>query len=114
MRDLTLTIPVGVSRRKVSGSGSLSVKTLNLSLLCGIALFGLVYLFQVNAMGTKGYDIRGLEQQVREVQEQQKNLQMEASNLQSIDLIETHAKQLNFVPSTNVTYLKDSDFAINR
>jgi len=63
-------------------------------------------------MGTKGYEIRRLEQQVRQVESEQKNLQIKASDLQSIDRIQTNAQSLNFVPATNITYLKDSDFAL--
>ena len=64
------------------------------------------------AMGTRGYEIRQLEEQVRTLQAEQKQLQLQSSDLQSINRIQTDAQKLNFVPSTNVTYLKDSDFAL--
>ena len=110
MRDLTWALPAGVSKRKIKTS--IGTKTLNLSILAAIALFGLVYMFEVNALGTKGYQIRTLEQQVRQIEQEQKNLQVEALDLQSSTLIQQQAQKLNFVPATNVTYLKDSDFAL--
>ncbi len=112
MRDLSLAIPQSFAKKQ--HKVSVSVKVLNLSILSAIVLFGLVYMFEINTLGTKGYEIRKLEQQVREIQNDQKNLQIEASSLQSIDLIQEQATKLNFVPSTNVTYLKDSDFALNQ
>jgi len=110
MRDLTMAIPSGIAKRKTKSS--VSAKILNLSILTGIVLLSLVYLFEINALGTKGYEIKKLEQQVREVEEEQKNLQMRASDLQSINRIQENAQKLNFVPSTNVVYLKDTDFAL--
>ncbi len=110
MRDLSLTISGNFSKKR---PGNLvSTRVLNLSMLSAIIFFGLLYLFQVNSMGTKGYEIRRLEQQVRQVESEQKNLQIKASDLQSIDRIQSNAQSLNFVPATNVTYLKDSDFAL--
>lgn len=108
MRDLTLSIPLGLNRKK----SSFNTRTLNFSILTAIILLGLVYLFEVTALGTKGYEIKKLEQQVRLVEEEQKNLQIQASDFQSINRIQTQAQKLNFVPTSNVTYLKDSDFAL--
>ncbi|MEJ0021980.1 MAG: hypothetical protein WDN47_05445 [Candidatus Doudnabacteria bacterium] len=110
MRDLTLAIPVGFTKKRTGNS--VSNKILNLSILVATLCFGFIYLFEINAMGTKGYQIRSLEQQVRQVQEVQKNLQLQTSDLQSINRIQLLAQTLNFVPTTNVTYLKDSDFAL--
>jgi cell division protein FtsL len=110
MRDLTLAMPVGLSAKRTKAS--VSKKVLNLSLLIAIVFFGILYLFEVNDLGTKGYQIRNLEQQVRQVEENQKNLQIQTSDLQSIDRIQQQAQILNFVPSTTITYLKDSDFAL--
>ena len=110
MRDLTLAMPVSFSKRKTKSS--VSTKILNLSILIAMIFFGLLYMFEVNTLGTKAYEIRNLEQQVRQIEETQKNLQIQASDLQSINHIQTNAQQLNFVPATNITYLKDSDFAL--
>src|SRR5580765_3235211 len=104
MRDLSLAMPMGIARKKTRSS--ISTKILNLSLLCAVLLFGLVYLFEINALGTKGYEIRGLEQQVRQVEQEQKNLQVESLDLQSSSRIQNNAQQLNFIPATNITYLK--------
>lgn len=110
MRDLAWAMPAASAKKHLKVS--VSTKILNLSILASIVLFGLLYMFEVNALGTRGYQIRKLEQQVRQVQAEQKNLQVQASDLQSIDLIQGSAQKLNFVPTANVTYLKDSDYAL--
>ena len=109
MRDLTLAFPGSTARRK---TGSLSSQQLNLSILAAIAILTLTYLFVVTSLGTRGYEIRQMEQQMRTLQAEQKQLQLQSSDLQSINRIQTDAQKLNFVPSTNVTYLKASDFAL--
>jgi cell division protein FtsL len=110
MSYLTLGIPAGFTKKRKGDS--VSAKFLNLTILAAIIFFGLLYLFEINTLGTKGYQIRSLQEQIRVVQEDQKNLQMQASALQSIDRIQQQAQALNFVPATNVTYLKASDFAL--
>jgi hypothetical protein len=110
MRDLTLSIPAGLTKRKTKSAAS--TYRLNLAILVSSMILGLVYLFTVNTLGTKGYEIKKFEAQVRLLEDDQKNLQLQASDLQSINRIETEAQKLNFVPNSNVTYLKNSDFAL--
>ena len=109
MHYLTLAFPGITTKRK---TGSHSSQQLNLSILAAAAILILTYLFVVTSMGTRGYEIRQMEQQVRALQAEQKQLQLQSSDLQSINRIQNDAQKLNFVPSTNVTYLKDSDFAL--
>lgn len=110
LKDLSLAIPQGFYKRKSKVSESTIY--FNLILLFSILVLGLSYLFMVNSQGTKGYEIRKLETQLRQVESDQKDLQLRASDLESINHIQTQAQQLNFVPVTNVTFLKDTDFAL--
>ena len=109
MRDLTLAISSGPKRKIKS---SVSPKVLNLSLLTAIGLFGFLYFFQMNFLSTSGYQIRRMETQLSVLEDQQKTLQLQASESQSIIRVQAQSQKLNFVPVTNVTYLKDSDFAL--
>ncbi len=108
MRDLSLVFPQAVAKRH----NSVSVQTLNISILAAIILLSLTYLFTVTSLGTKGYQMKKLEQKLRVLQEDQKQLQIQSSDLQSITRIQIQAQKLNFVPATNITYLKDSDYAL--
>lgn len=109
MRDLSLAISSAPPKKKTK-SGSTYV--LNLSIIAAIALIGLVYLFTVNALSTKGYEIKKLDQELTNLEKEQKALQLQVSDLQSINRIKADAQLLNFVPANNVTYIKDSDFAL--
>ena len=110
MRDLTLSIPTELAKKKTKTSAS--TYRLNLAILTSSIILGLVYLFVVNSLGTKGYEIKKLDQQVQQLETNQKNLQLQASDLQSINRIQTEAQKLNFIPNSNITYLKASDFAL--
>ena len=109
MRDLTLSFPQTVARKK---HASVSTQVLNLSILAAIVVLTVTYLFTVTNLGTKGYEIKKLEQKLRVLQEEQKQLQIQSSDLQSITRIQVEATKNNLVPATNVTYIKDSDFAL--
>ena len=77
-----------------------------------IVFLGFGYVFQINALGTKGYEIKKVEQKIQAMEEQQKTLQLESADLQSIEKIQLQSAASNFVPSNNVTYLKDGSFAL--
>jgi cell division protein FtsL len=110
MRGSTISLPFGLSKSK---SGQVTqTQVVNTALLVGLVLLGFGYLFIINSLGTKGYEIRKVEQQIANLEAQKNSLQLDASNLQSIDKIQSNAQQLNFVPSTNVTYIKDPNFAL--
>ena len=110
MRDLTLSIGQTEYIRKPKSPAK--ILRFNLILLIVITLIGLVYLLEINSLGTKGYQIRQLEVKLKQLEIEQKNLQVQASSLQSINRIEQEAVKLNFVPAGNVTYIKDQDFAL--
>jgi len=109
MRDLTLTISSAFEKKR--SSSSISHRAVNLVILVLIVVSGFAYLFIVNTIGTKGYEIRKLETQLKQLETEQKQLQIQSSDSQSINKIQLDAAKLNFTPATNVTYLKDSDFA---
>jgi cell division protein FtsL len=71
-------------------------------------------LLQINALGTKGYQIRDLQQKITQQETAQKQLEIQSSGLKSITRIQTQAQAMNFVPATGVSYIKDGDFALNQ
>jgi cell division protein FtsL len=111
MRDLTLSLPLGASSKRKSVSVNHSRK-INTVLLASIVILGFGYLFQINALGTTGYEIKKIEKRLQTLEQEQKSLQLDASDLQSIDRVQAEAMKMNFVPSENVTYLKDPNFAL--
>jgi cell division protein FtsB len=102
MRDLS-------HNDRQSKSGMLVV---NSGLLALILITGLVYVFSINAMGTQTFQIKKLSGQIDELETQHKKLELQNSTLQSVNTLEQQTARLNFVPATNVTYLKDDNFAL--
>jgi cell division protein FtsL len=84
----------------------------NLILLVSIFSLALVYFFSINTMATQGFAIKQLSTQLNELEAQHKKLELEHSKLQSVSTLEQISTQLNFVPSTNITYIKDDSFAL--
>lgn len=110
MRDLTLTLTKGVTKKKVKNPSG--VLKWNIAILISILSFGALYLFQINSLGTKGYVIRNLEVKVKQLEAQNKHLEVKSSSLMSITRIEQEAASRNFVPASHITYIKDAGVAL--
>jgi cell division protein FtsL len=82
------------------------------ALLALITALGFIYLFQVNSLGTRGYEIRQLEQKIKALEAENKVLQIESSSLSSITRIQQQAELLNMVPASGVTYIRDGNYAL--
>ncbi len=111
MRDLSLVLsqPLFTKKTKSAGHSALGI---NLALVVLIVTMGFLYLFQINSLGTRGYEIRQMEQKIKVLQADNKDLQIQSSSLSSITKIQRDAERMNMVPATNVTYIKGSDFAL--
>jgi cell division protein FtsL len=84
----------------------------NLALLSAILFFGLVYIFSLNATATQGFKIKKLSAELSDLETQHKKLELQNSALQSISTIQAETAHLNFVPASNVTYIRDDNFAL--
>lgn len=115
MRDLTIALSQAQSAacgKKKTKNGSSPVLIWNIGILVSILSFGAMYLFQINSLGTKGYAIRNLEVKIKQLETEKKHLEVKTSSLKSITRIEQEAISSNFVPASNVTYIKDPGFAL--
>lgn len=89
-----------------------SILHLNIFLLAAILIFSVTYLLEINSLSTKGYNIKQMEQKIKTLEVENKHLEVQASNLQSISRIQGQAAKSNFVPIGRADYIKDSDFAL--
>ncbi len=64
------------------------------------------YLFQVNDLAVKGYDIKDLENKIGELEKNNKQMQIREMELRSMYVIEKSAKDFNLVSPVNVSYLE--------
>ncbi len=67
------------------------------------------YLFQVNDLAVKGYDIRDLENKISELEKENKQMQVHEMELRSMYVIEKSVQSFNLVSPVNVTYLDISN-----
>lgn len=76
-----------------------------------LTIAGIVYLLQVNALATQGYEIKSLQKKIVELKDLEARLELESASLQSIQRIEEAVKVLNLVPSGQVNYPKQNGYA---
>lgn len=99
--------------RASSGHLFLGVKALSYTFLGFLVFFGLSYIILVNIRVTKGFEIRDLENRIIALQQTSEQLQRKAADYQSIQKIQQQVDLSSFVPTTNVNYLKATDYALN-
>lgn len=94
----------------------LNSKSSIIFLLVLIFAAGLVYLFQINSMTTKGYNIKDLEDRAADLREQNKKLQLQITDLRSTERINQELQRLNMVEVARVEYLQanGNSVAVNR
>jgi cell division protein FtsL len=79
--------------------------TLSFILAALVCASGIFYIFEVNNLATKGYEIRELENRLKDVQKANETLRIQAAELKSMYKIEEKTKELNMVAPKDVSYL---------
>lgn len=67
---------------------------------------GAFYLYQVNGIATKGYEIRELENEIQELNKESKKMEIHEVELRSMYNIEKASQDLNLVNSGEVAYVE--------
>jgi len=70
------------------------------------AISGAFYLYQVNDLATKGYEIKEIENQISELQKENKRMEIREVELKSMYNVEKATENLDLVSATNVSYLE--------
>jgi len=93
-------------------------KNRNSLIILGILIFscGLLYLWQINCLATKGYQIKELENKAAALKNENKRLQVEITQLRSTTRLEEKIAELKMVSVVRVEYLQanGSTVAMNR
>lgn len=75
-------------------------------ILSGVVIFfGVFYLYQVNNLATKGYEIREMESKIATLNDANRKNKIYEMELRSMHNIEKEMQDLNLVSPTNITYL---------
>lgn len=88
------------------GSASISILGAGFFMLIFIATAGAFYLFQVNDLATKGYEIRDLENRIQYLQKENKKMQIREVELTSMYSIERSTQDLGLTNSQNASYVE--------
>ena len=72
-----------------------------------IAFFGFLYVWQTNSVSTKGYAITDIEGQIRELNRENRSLQVKIAKNRSMQSIEERLDDMNLVAVNDIDYLTD-------
>lgn len=89
---------------KTGGKGSIKVGLIGVGFLMIFA--SAFYLFQVNSLAIKGYEVKELENKISELEKENKKMQIREMEFRSMYVIEKSAQNFNLVSPENVTYLE--------
>lgn len=109
-RFLTITnsssVNFGDRKKTVKSQGGLIGNvTLNFLVAALVCLLGVFYIFEVNNMATKGYEIKALENKMADLKKENENLKIQEAELKSMYSIEEKTRELNMVAPKGVSYL---------
>lgn len=90
----------------------LSQKALALTLAVILGMTAFSYLMLVNGRVSKGFEIQILEKKLAELQKNQRTLERESADLQSIQNIEQKVNLADYTPTLNIQYLPDAEMAL--
>jgi hypothetical protein len=92
--------------------GSLDARTAigSLLILILVSLLGWLYLTQASQVTTTGYRIYELERERARLQRENAKLMLEIAELERLEVVETRARQLGFLPPAQVEYLVVADY----
>lgn len=77
-------------------------------LLAGIVVLAVVYLVQVNAVATKGYEISSLQKELDSVRHTASKLEIQAAELQSLKTTQSDLPDKSFVAVQHLEYLSST------
>jgi len=95
-----------------TGKLVLSQKTLTVTLLGMLVFAGVFYLMLINSRVSKSFKIDELDQRLTQLKKEHTQLETQAANLQSIQNIQKSLNLENYIPTTDVSYLNEHDYAV--
>jgi hypothetical protein len=94
------------NNKKIANQGSAPIGLVGacFTVIVFLVLAGGFYLYQVNDLATKGYDIRKLETEIQDLKKQSQQFKIKEVELQSMENIERSRESLNLVSSSEFSY----------
>lgn len=73
---------------------------------------GFTYVMVTNHTAQEGFAIRGLQQRITELQDENQQLELKAADLRSLSAVQQTSDQLGLVPATSFDYLAPTSGAV--
>lgn len=89
-----------------AGRAQINLISLVFSIVVCVCISGAFYLYQVNDVATKGYEIRDLENRIQALSKESRKMEINEVELRSMYNIEKTSQDLNLVNSNEVTYVE--------
>ncbi|MFH2105119.1 MAG: hypothetical protein ABII72_02685 [Parcubacteria group bacterium] len=96
----------GIRKRTVVKNVHIGPVTFVVTTVSIFALIGFLFLAQLFQTSTKGYEISALRDQVGDLKDENKKLEIKAAELRSFENVNQSVEKFNMVKSNNVVYLK--------
>lgn len=96
----------GFIKSQSKGSAKIGFNAAGFILAAIIVSLGSFYLFQVNDLATKGYEIKEVENEIKELKKINAENKIKEVELRSMYNIERSTEELNLVSSDDVSYLE--------
>jgi hypothetical protein len=95
-----------IAKKVNAGKAQINLISLMFFLVVSACICGAGYLYQVNDIATKGYEIRELENEIQGLNKESKKMEIREVELRSMYNIEKSSQDLNLVNSGEVTYVE--------
>jgi cell division protein FtsL len=106
---LTLQLPKYNSEKRTRSGSTVGVGSkYGMAVMIGCCVLTLTYLVQINSFSTKGYEIRSLEKKIDQLKQDQRMLEVETAELQSLQRIQNDPAVLNMVSVSSVNYVQNT------
>ena len=102
---------VSISKK---GSIKIGLASVGFLFIFLVIFSGAFYLFQVNDLAIKGYNIRELENEIGELEKENKQMKIYEMELRSMYAIEKSAQEFNLVSPVDISYLKVNNTVVLR
>ena len=109
---LTLQLPKYSVDRKNRGTTTLALNANWGIIILAVAVIMIVaYLIEVNSFSTKGYAISTLQKKVEQLKADQRQLEVQAAQLQSLQRIQSDPAVQNMVPVSKISYVQNQSLS---
>lgn len=90
---------------KVSGKIKIGL-IVTFTVILAVGLLGVFYLYQVNSIATKGFEIRKVENNLLKLRKESQKLRIKEMELRSMKNIEKSVENLDLVSSSEIIYME--------